>query len=113
MGYSDNFLFKANNNLQKLRIKNTLYIAALLLMCYFVFHCIYGDRGVISYFKYQSSLDRKYLALEALQAERLAIENNTKLLRDDSLDQDLLDEKLRSILGFSKPTEKIIKIEDE
>ena len=39
----------------------------------------------------------------------LEIENRTKLLRPGSLDKDMLDEKIRNVLGLSEPKEKIFR----
>ena len=94
------------------KIQSVLNIVVLLLICYFVFHSIYGSRGVISYFKLQAQLNNQHQKLAALRAERLEIENSTKLLRDDSIDQDMLDEKIRTVLGLSQSNEKIVKIEN-
>jgi cell division protein FtsB len=81
----------------------------LLMLLYFVFHSIYGSRGIIAYFKLQTELENSHIKLEKLRAERLEIENRTKLLRPGSLDKDMLDEKIRNVLGLSKPNEKIFK----
>jgi cell division protein FtsB len=90
--------------------KKTVFSALVLLMLlYFVFHSIYGSRGVIAYFKLQSELESSHKKLELLRAERLEIENRTKLLRPGSLDRDMLDETTRNVLGFSSPKEQIYK----
>jgi cell division protein FtsB len=94
------------------KIQSVLNIVVLLLICYFVFHSIYGSKGIISYFKLQAQLNNQHQKLAALRAERLEIENGTKLLRDDSIDQDMLDEKIRTVLGLSQSNEKIVKIEN-
>ncbi|MDP4708529.1 MAG: septum formation initiator family protein [Rickettsiaceae bacterium] len=81
----------------------------LLMLLYFVFHSIYGSRGIIAYFTLQSELESSHKKLELLRAERLDIENRTKLLRPGSLDRDMLDETTRNVLGFSSPKEQIYK----
>ena len=93
----------------KISKKNAFNILVFLMLIYFVFHSIYGSRGIIAYFKLQSELERSHNKLEILRAERLEIENRTKLLRHGSIDRDMLDEKIRNILGFSTPKEKIFK----
>lgn len=90
--------------------KKTVFNALVLLMLlYFVFHSIYGSRGVIAYFKLQSELESSHKKLELLRAERLEIENRTKLLRPGSLDRDMLDETTRNVLGLSSPKERVYK----
>ena len=46
-----------------------------------------------------------------LRAERLEIENRAKLLRPESLDIDMLDEKARNTLGVIAPNEQVFKKE--
>ena len=94
------------------KTKNTTNIVLIALICYFVFHLIYGERGVISYFKLQAELENKHNKLAVLRGKRIEIENNTKLLRNESMDQDMLDEKIRNTLGLSDPNERVIKLEE-
>lgn len=82
------------------------------MLVYFVFHSIYGSRGILAYFKLQSELERSQIALDTLRQERLEVENRTKLLRPGSLDKDMLDEKVRSVLGVAKPTENVFAVEN-
>jgi cell division protein FtsB len=79
----------------------------ILLLAYFVFHSIYGSRGILAYFKLQAELQKSHETLTTLREERLDIENRTKLLRQESLDLDMLDEKARNVLGLCTPEEKI------
>lgn len=83
------------------------------MLGYFIFHSIYGSRGILAYFKLQSELERSRITLESLRHERLEVENRTKLLRPGSLDKDMLDEKVRSVLGVAKPTEHIFSVEGD
>lgn len=83
-------------------------LASFGLFVYFGYHLMHGDRG---YFAWRG-LEEKLLMAEQSHdqklSERLALENRVKLLRPDSIDLDLLDERARLVLGFAKPEEKII-----
>lgn len=78
------------------------------LFAYFAYHLLHGDQG---YFALKG-LEEKLLVAEAKHTEkveqRTALENRVKLLRPDSLDLDLLDERSRVVLGFVKANEKVI-----
>ncbi|MCK5168156.1 MAG: septum formation initiator family protein, partial [Rhodospirillaceae bacterium] len=66
-------------------------------MVYFAYHAIQGDRGFIALGKLEhqvSTLDNK---LADLQKERLKLENQVSLLRPDSLDPDMLEERARIV----------------
>jgi cell division protein FtsB len=100
-------MLKENNRFKLINKKQILNIAAIFVLIYFVFHSIYGSKGILAYFKLQAELDRAHQKLKILRAERLEIENQTKLLRNESLDKDMLDEKIRSVLGLSHPGEQV------
>lgn len=102
-------MIRRTPNSFKLTRKSVFNGIILLMLLYFIFHSIYGSRGIIAYFQLQAELEHSHAKLEKLRAERLEIENRTKLLRPGSLDKDMLDEKIRNILGLSQTKEKIFK----
>lgn len=104
-------MIRKSQNSFKLTRRSVFNAVIFLLLLYFVFHSIYGSRGILAYFKLQSELENSHTKLEQLRTERLEIENRTKLLRPGSLDKDMLDEKIRNVLGLSEPKERIFKAE--
>ena len=78
------------------------------LFFYFPYHLVHGDRGYFAWKGLQKKLATAESKYDDKQAERLALENRVKLLRPDSLDRDMLDERARVVLGFVKPDEKVI-----
>jgi cell division protein FtsB len=101
-----NFLRKYT--LSKKTIFNSI---VFLLLVYFIFHSIYGDKGIIAYFKLNQKLVKSNEELEDLRAERVEIEHKGKLLRLESLDKDMLDEHARNNLGIASPNEQIFTTE--
>jgi cell division protein FtsB len=99
---------KTPNNF-KLTQKKVFNIGLFLMLIYFIFHSVYGSRGILAYFSLKSELENSHKTLAILRAERLEIENRTKLLRHESIDKDMLDEKIRNVLGFAAPNEKVFK----
>ncbi|HJD63181.1 MAG TPA: septum formation initiator family protein [Rickettsia endosymbiont of Degeeriella rufa] len=95
----------SNNHTKKI----ILNIFLALLLGYFVFHCIYGNKGVIAYLKVNRQLEKAYDELKLLRAERVELEHNVKLLRTESLDKDMLDEQARKVLGIAAPSEQVFK----
>lgn len=93
----------SNNHTKKI----ILNIFLALLLGYFVFHCIYGNKGVIAYLKVNRKLEKAYDELKLLRAERVELEHNVKLLRTESLDKDMLDEQARKVLGIASPNEQV------
>lgn len=80
-------------------------ILIFLLLIYFIFHSIYGNLGIIAYFKLNQQFEKSYNELEALRADRVEIEHRAKLLK--SGDKDIIDEKARNILGVASPKEQV------
>ncbi len=88
--------------------KKTIFnVFLFLLLAYFVFHSIYGNRGIIAYFSLNSQLEKAYSELDTLKAERVEVEHRVKLLRPESLDKDMLDQEARRILGMALPKEQV------
>lgn len=81
---------------------------SLGVFVYFAFHLVHGDMG---YFAMRGA-ENKAVALqqkhETLLQDRIALENRVKLLRPDSLDLDMLDERARTVLGFVREDERVI-----
>jgi len=96
-------LIHLNNNTKRI----ILNIFLALLLGYFVYHCIYGNKGFIAYLKANRHLEKAYDELKLLRAERVELEHNVKLLRTESLDKDMLDEQARKVLGIAAPNEQV------
>lgn len=89
--------------ISKKQLVSTILMAILL---YFIFHAMYGNRGIVAYFKLSSNIEKSHKELEELRAERLEIEHKVKSLKSESLDRDLLDEQARKGLGVAGEKEQ-------
>lgn len=76
------------------------------VLLYFVFHAIYGNRGILAYFNLQQKIDKAEEELENIRAERLEMEHKVKSLKSESLDPDMLDEHARKSLGVAGKKEE-------
>jgi cell division protein FtsB len=80
-----------------------LYLGAGLLIGYFGVNAYTGNHGL----KAKEALDLQIRELtverDALKAERLVWERRLSLLRAESLDPDLLDERVRAQLDYAHP----------
>lgn len=87
------------------------FLAAFIsfgLFFYFAYHLAHGDRGYFAWKGLQQKLTEAETQYDKKLAERQALENRVKLLRPDSLDLDMLDERARTVLGFVKPNERVV-----
>jgi cell division protein FtsB len=84
-----------------------LYTMAAALIGYFGVNAYTGKYGLHA----QAALDQEMIALTAelarLKQERLALEQRVSLLRADTLDPDMLDERARFQLEFAHPRDLV------
>ena len=76
-----------------------LPVLGACIVVYFVYHTIQGDRGLRAYVNLGREVDEAASTLAMLNAERENLERRVRLLRPDSLDRDLLEERARAILN--------------
>ena len=81
------------------------------LIVYFVFQALTGDRGLLGRHARETSLAQETAELHRLQSERRDLELRVKLMRDDHLSRDLLEERARALLGFADPRDYVIRIQ--
>jgi cell division protein FtsB len=85
--------------------------AQFLLAClaaYFAYHAVQGDRGLNAWWRLSHKLDLAQATLAALDSQRAALSSRAALLRPDSLDPDMLEERARVLLNFGRPDEVVI-----
>lgn len=85
----------------------------LLLIFYFLYHSLSGERGVFALIRLNKDLTEKKLILEEILSEKSTIENRVKLLYPKSLDLDLLDEIARNDLGMIGENEKVVILKNQ
>ena len=91
------------------RLRQALLLGlGVLIIAYFFYHTIQGERGWFAMLRLQRETTVAEGTLERLEAERSELEHRTKLLKNDSMDPDMLDEKSRELLNYSKPNEIVI-----
>lgn len=96
------------------RLKQIVFpVVMVSLMVYFTYHIFQGQRGVIAWIQLDKKLKEQQLILDQLTAEKSALEKEAYLLRPDSLDLDLLVEKVRHSLNFAHPDEVSVMVENK
>jgi cell division protein FtsB len=93
------------------RLRPYLSTAALaLLIFYFGVHAFTGEGGLLRSNQRDATLVAKTRELAVLTTQREDLEVRAKLLRDTSLSRDLLEERARSLLGFTDPRDYVIRV---
>lgn len=82
-----------------------------LLIVYFGYHAIEGDRGLFAYLRLNQEIRKAEVTLDLIRAERKDLEHRVNLMRAGSLDRDMLDEQARATLGLGRPDEVTILLD--
>jgi len=77
---------------------------------YFVYHAVQGDRGIIAWMVLSQQIEEARAAQAELAAERAMLEHRARLLRPDSLDPDMLEERARVMLNLAYMDELVIPL---
>ena len=90
-----------------------LPVIAACFVAYFLYHAVQGDRGIIAWIVLNQQIREAEATLGKVAAERMVLERRVELLRPDSLDPDLLEERARTVLNFARPNELIILLDND
>jgi cell division protein FtsB len=87
-----------------------LYVMAALLIGYFGVNAYTGNHGL----KAKKDLDREIAELtrelDQSKAERVQWQRRVALLKSDSLDPDMIDERARALLNYVDPHDVVVLV---
>jgi cell division protein FtsB len=83
-------------------------VVGMALTGYFAYHLVEGDRGLLAWLSLTREIRLATANLEAVRAERAAVDLKVSNLRPDHLDPDLLDERIRATLNLVSPDDIVI-----
>lgn len=82
---------------------------AAVLSAYFTFAAVQGDYGVFRQVQIANEIDDLRAERDALAGDLAGLQSLTHRMSDDYLDLDLLDEQVRSVLGYIRADEIVIR----
>ena len=85
----------------------------LMLLGYFAFHGVEGDFGLYALKKLKQREAALTAELADLAAEKERMEKRVALMRPESLDPDMIDERARQSLNMAHPNDRIIILSDK
>ena len=83
-------------------------VLGVSLMCYFGYHLVQGDRGLIAWVRLLGELKTAQAQEVVVAGERDALEHRVSLLRREHIDRDMLDEEVRATLNLADPHDIVI-----
>jgi cell division protein FtsB len=98
--------------IREMRKRSAALIVPVLGAClvlYVSYYTIDGHRGLKAMTRVQADVSVAETRLDVLQTQRAVLESQVGKLRPESIDPDLLDERARAVLNFSKPTDLVLR----
>ena len=93
---------------RSIRGRFVLPILTAAFLGYFGFHAYHGEFGLYARIQLEQQKTMLQHQLEKITDERTALEKRVALLRDGSIEKDMLDEQARRALNLSHPDEVTI-----
>ncbi|MCO5065889.1 MAG: septum formation initiator family protein [Rhizobiaceae bacterium] len=84
---------------------------ATVFLSYFGFHAYHGEYGIYSKYRLEKRIVELGHVLDDTVAERGALERKVQMLRDGTIEKDMLDEFARRELDFSRPNELTVNLQ--
>lgn len=78
------------------------------LIVYVTYHALQGERGLIAFWQLHGQVMHAHHIHNKLRDTKERLQNRVKLLNPNSLDADMLEERVRFMLGYSRTDETII-----
>ena len=97
--------------LTELRLRSSHIIGPIIGVClivYFLYHAVQGDRGLIAFWQLSKQVTQAENTYSMLNQKRAELQNRVTLLNPYSLNSDMIDERARFMLGYTKPDEVVI-----
>ncbi|GJL95642.1 MAG: hypothetical protein DHS20C05_20470 [Hyphococcus sp.] len=86
-------------------------VAPALLLCWaatIIYSAVAGDRGYQALSRLEAEVELKAAEVDALRERRMSLQRRANQLNSKSLDPDLIDEQIRSVLGYTRDGDIVI-----
>jgi cell division protein FtsB len=83
-------------------------VLGIALTGYFAYHLVEGERGFKAWLRLNGEIRTATANLEAVRAQRAALEAKVSNLRPEHVDPDLLDERVRATLNLVSPDDIVL-----
>ncbi len=80
----------------------------VLILLYFTYHILHGERGVLSLWKLQNQLLKTETSVRITSNQKNSLEKKVRLLSPTSLDLDMLEERARLMLNYGYSEDVVI-----
>ncbi len=84
-------------------------VFAAVISGYFAFHALLGDRGIFAYADLSEEVREAQVRLAEVRGQRQALDSDVRRLQRDSLDLNLLEERVRAVLNYVDDDDVLIQ----
>ncbi|SVB42801.1 uncharacterized protein METZ01_LOCUS195655 [marine metagenome] len=99
------------NQFQKYLNRSLRAILLAGLGLYLGYHFVQGEHGILAWMLTAQQIEFSSGELERLSNEREELEHRVRLLRSESLDPDLLEERARAVLNYGLKDDLILFVD--
>jgi cell division protein FtsB len=90
-----------------------LPVCCLFILGYFAYHAVEGEYGLFALGKLRDRVASLEAELQAVRKERARMERHVALMRPESLDKDMIDERAREALNMADAKDIVIFLPPE
>lgn len=83
-------------------------LLGIVAVAYFAYHTVHGERGVLAYLKMRERVQDAEARYAEISQEQTYWEQRVRLLHPASIDPDMLDERVRVMLGYARADDLIV-----
>lgn len=83
-------------------------LVGMAAVVYFSYHIVQGDRGLIAWVHLKNEIVKAEETLAEIRARKDDLDKRVRLLRPESLDPDMLEERARIMLDMGRADERVI-----
>jgi cell division protein FtsB len=101
--------------IRELRRRAQRFIVPSLVIClvaYFMYHLIQGGRGLLAMRELEQTLAEYRQRVGDLKEKHDQMLQKVRLLRPESLCPDMLEERAKAVLGYTRKNEQVVLRED-
>ncbi|MEZ5824154.1 MAG: septum formation initiator family protein [Geminicoccaceae bacterium] len=96
----------------KLARRHSASMALFLVMAYFGYHAIHGERGLLAWIDHSRLVEIRRHELAELQSHRDELQSRVDGLQENRISPDLLEEELKK-LGYLRRNEAVILLPEQ
>ena len=88
--------------------QNMMAVIGVCLCFYFCYHLVSGPRGYLRLLSLNHQISQQSVVLSEISDKRESIEQKVAMMRPGSVNRDLLEERVRYVLGYQQAGEVIL-----